>query len=207
VVIERAWALESRLRRLDPLASGLVPLPPSRLRVAWLDRRSGMDASTMLGTYLTVAMTHLLRQANPGRRWQHTLCVLGAERLGGAVIDRLCHACETSGTGLVIGYRSIPGHVAERLGRGNAAVAYMRLGNAPDAKLASEQIGTEHRFVLSQLTDTVGDSLTDTTGDSYTSTVGTADSVSDSVSVSVTSGRSRGRGRSRQGSFAPTRCR
>ena len=79
----------------------------------------------------------------------------------------------------------------------------MRLGNAEDAKTASEQIGTEHRFVLTQLTDTVGSSVTDTGGDSYTSTVGTADSVADSVSASDTTGRSRGRGRSRQDSFAP----
>ena len=48
----------------------------------------------------------------------------------------------------------------------------MRLGNAEDAKAASEQIGTAHRFVLSQLTETVGTSVTDTLGGSYTSTVG-----------------------------------
>jgi hypothetical protein len=203
VVIERAWALESRLRRLGQLGSAPVPLAPSRLRVAWLDRRSGALGNTMLGTYLTVAMTHMLRQAPAGRRWEHTLCVLGAERLGGVVLDRLCDACETSGTGLVVAYRSIPAQVRDRLGRGSAAVAFMRLGNAQDAKAASEQIGTEHRFVLSQLTDTVGESLTDTAGDSYTSTVGTADSVSDSASVSDTAGASTGRGRSRHGAFAP----
>jgi hypothetical protein len=73
----------------------------------------------------------------------------------------------------------------------------MRLGNAEDAKAASEQIGTEHRFVLSQLTDTVGASITDTTGWSYASTVGTADSVAASTATSRTTGRSRGRGQTR----------
>jgi hypothetical protein len=73
----------------------------------------------------------------------------------------------------------------------------MRLGNGEDAKVASEQIGMEHRFVLSQLTDTVGSSVTGTGGWSYTSTVGTADSLSLSLSTSQTSGRSRGRGRTR----------
>jgi hypothetical protein len=203
VVIERAWALESRLRKLDQLGSAPVSLRPSRLRVAWLDRRSSALGNKVLGTYLTVALTHMLRQAGAGRPWQHTLCVLGAERLRGEVLDRLEDSCETSRTGLVVAYRSIPAHVKERLGRGNAAVAFMRLGNAQDARVASEQIGTEHRFVLTQLTDTVGGSLTDTAGDSYTSTVGTADSVADSASVSSTSGRSRGRGRSQQGAFAP----
>ena len=108
-----------------------------------------------------------------------------------------------SRTGLVLGYRSIPASVRERLGRGNAAVAFMRLGNAADAKAASEQIGTEHRFVLSQLTDTVGASVTDTTGGSYTSTVGTSDSLAQTSSVTDTSGRSRGRGTSRDSSFLP----
>ncbi len=66
----------------------------------------------------------------------------------------------------------------------------MRLGNAEDARVAAEQIGTEHRFLVSQLTDTVGMSLTDTIGVSYTSTVGTADSVTGSDSVTSTTGRS-----------------
>jgi hypothetical protein len=205
VVIDRAWALEARLRKLERLAPAPVALPSSRLRVAWLDRRAGAFGNKVLGTYMTAALTQLLRQAPAaaGQRWQHTLCVLGADRLTGEVLDGLCDACEMSGTGLVVAYRSIPAHVKERLGRGNAAVAFMRLGNAEDARTASEQIGTEHRFVLAQLTDTVGTSVTDTGGDSYTSTVGTSDSVAGSASFSVTDGHSRGRGRSRQDAFAP----
>ncbi len=156
---------------------------------------------------MTVALTHVLRQEPPAPAppWQRTLCLPGAEKLSGDVLDRLCDACEAARTGLVLAYRSLPGHVKERLGRGNAAVAFMRLGNAEDAKVASEQIGTEHRFVLTQLTDTVGTSATDTVGDSYTSTIGAADSVSVSASTSETSGRSRGSGHSRAGfgPFAP----
>jgi len=203
VVIERAWAIESRLRRLDRLGSAATALPPTRLRVACLDRRVGALGSRVLGTYLAVALTQMLRQAPARPRWQQTLCLLGAERLGADVLDRLADACEISGTGLVIGYRSIPGHVKERLGRGNAAVAIMRLGNADDARMASEQIGTEHRFVISQLTDTVGMSYTETAGDSYTSTVGSSDSVADSVSVSDSHGSQHGRGRTRQDAVAP----
>jgi hypothetical protein len=203
VVIERAWAIESRLRRLDQLGSAPAPTSASRLRVACLDRRVGALGNKVLGTYLTVALTHVLRQAPAGPRWQHTLCLLGAEKLGADVLDRLLEACEISGTGLLVGYRSIPGQVKERLGRGNAAIAFMRLGNADDARVASEQIGTEHRFVVGQLTDTVGTSVTDTAGYSYTSTVGTADSVADSASVTDSHGSQRGRGRTRQDVFAP----
>ena len=172
VVIERAMALEARLRALDRLGSEPSPLPRSALRVIALDRGGTTFGNAMLGTYVTVSLTHLLRQAPRGRPWRHTLCLAGADRLGGEVLDRLCDACESTRTGLVLAYRSIPAQVRERLGRGNAAVAFMRLGNAEDAKVAAEQIGTEHRFVLSQLTDTVGASVTGTSGWSYTSTVG-----------------------------------
>jgi hypothetical protein len=84
----------------------------------------------------------------------------------------------------VLGYRSIPARVRLRIGRGNAAVAFMRLESAEDAKAASEQIGTDYRFVLSQLTETVGTSATETTGLSYTSTVGGSGSVATATSVS-----------------------
>jgi len=202
IVLERAFVLESRLRLLDQLGTGQPPQPQAaRLRVAGLDRRGGVIGNRMLGTYLIGAMTYLLRQAPPGEPWAHLICVLGAERLGGDTLDRLADACETARTGLVLAFRSIPASVRERLGRGNAAVAFMRLGNGDDARAASELIGTEHRFVVSQLTDTVGTSLTDTLGGSYTASSGTADSVAGSVSFGSSASRSRGRGRHRR--FAP----
>ncbi len=198
---ERAWSIEARLRVLAPLATAAGSRPPSRLKIAWLDRRAASVANAVLAAYLVIALTATLRQAPPGRRWQQTICLLGAERLPGVILDRLSDAAETSGAGLVLGYRSIPAHVRERLGRGDAAVGFMRLGNAEDARIAAEQIGTEHRFLVSQLTDTVGTTLSDTVGGSYTSTVGTADSVTGSDSVTTTTGRSRSR--SRPGAVAP----
>ena len=196
VVLERAWALESQLRKLEPLGSRGEALPPAQLRVVSVARHGGVLGNKVLGTYAATALTHVLGAAAPGRPWEHTVMVCGADRLRGDVLDRLTDACETSRTGLVLCYRSIPQPVKERLGRGNAAVAFMRLGNAEDARAASEHIGTEHRFVLSQLTETVGTTATETAGDSYTSTVGTSDSVSSSVSTSSSRGESRGRGRS-----------
>ncbi len=203
VVIERAWTLESRLRGLDRLGTDLAALPPSPLRVAALDGRAGAISNHTLGTYLVAALTQMLRQAPAGRPWGHTLCLFGAERLGGDLIDRLADACEVCHSGLVLAYRAVPATVRERLGRGNAAIAFMRLGNGEEARVASELIGTEHKFVVGQVTDTVGTSVTDTWGDSYTSTVGTADSVADSFSTSRGRGTSSGRGRNYQGGFAP----
>jgi hypothetical protein len=205
MIIGRAWALEARLRVLDRLGSDPAPMPRSRLRVVATDPAGSAFGNAVLAAYVTVTLTHLLRHAPSGRPWRHTICVAGAQQLPGEVIDRLADACEATRTGLVLAYRSIPPPVAQRLGRGNAALAVMRLGNAEDAKAASEQIGSQHRFVLSQFTDTIGASVTDTTGDSYTSTVGTSQSVSVSESRSQTTGRSRGRGQSCAGGapFAP----
>jgi hypothetical protein len=173
-----------------------VPLPRSRLRVVAMDKRVGVVSGRILGSFVVTALTHLLAQAPPGSPWQHTIFLMGAERLRDDVLDNLTDACENTKTGLMLGYRSIPAQVRQRIGRGNAAVAFMRLGNAEDAKAASEQIGTEHRFVLSQLTETVGTSATETTGLSYTSTVGGSESVAAAASVSDSASRGTGHGRS-----------
>jgi len=206
VVLERAWILESQLRKLAAVGTALVPLPRSALRVVALGQRVGAVGSKVLGTYLTVALTHLLRETQPGRPGQHTLFVLGADKLRGDTLDRLSDVCERSATGLVLAYRSIPPHVRQRLGRGNAAVAFMRLGNAEDAKAASEQLGTEHRFVLSQLTETIGVSVTDTTSSAYTSTTGSVSSTASSWSQSDGLSHSTGHGSSDGSLLLPSRA-
>ena len=206
VVLERAWILEAQLRKLAAVGTALVPLPRSALRVVALGQRAGAVGSKVLGTYLTVALTHLLRETQPGRPGQHTLFVLGADKLRGDTLDRLSDVCERSATGLVLAYRSIPPHVRQRLGRGNAAVAFMRLGNAEDAKAASEQLGTEHRFVLSQLTETIGVSVTDTTSSAYTSTTGSVSSTATSWSQSDGLSRSTGHGHSDGSLLLPSRA-
>jgi hypothetical protein len=197
VVLERALGMEAQLRRLADVGTDPVRLPRGRLRVIAVDRRASPQSATILGSFVVTALTHLLGRvpAAPGpASWRHTLFLLGAERLRGDVLDRFTDACEASRTGLVLAYRSMPPHVRQRVGRGNAAVAFMRLGNAEDAKAASEQIGMAHRFVVSQLTETVGTSVTDTWGGSYTSTVG--DSSSTATSTSDSESRSTGAGSS-----------
>ncbi len=203
VVLERALGIEAQLRKLAAAGSDPVSLPRSRLRVVALDKRVGVLSAKILGSFVVTALTHVLAQAPSGRPWQHTLFLFGAERLRDDVLDRLTDACENARSGLVLGYRAIPPQVRKRIGRGNAAVAFMRLGNAEDAKAASEQIGTEHRFVLSQLTETVGMSVSDTTGASYTSTVGSSSSLAVSSSDTESVSRGSGRARSAQSSFLP----
>ena len=201
VVIDRAWTLAAQLRTLAALGTGHSLDGQTPLNVLALSRRAAALDGKVLAAYLPVSLAHVLRQAGPGDGRTgagdgraHTVFVLAAERLRADVLDRLSDACERTGTGLVLAYRDLSPPVRQRLGRGDAAIAFMRLGNAEDAKAASEQIGTEHRFVLSQLTETVGESVTDTTTGSYTSTAGYTGSVtaSESVSESTSFGTSHG---------------
>ncbi|MCW2886818.1 MAG: hypothetical protein JWL58_3680 [Streptosporangiaceae bacterium] len=167
VVIERAWALEAQLRKLEALGTDPVHLPPASLQVVSMDRRAGVLTNRILGTYVTTALNHALRAAPGGRRWEHTLFLCGAEKLRGDVLDRLIDACETTGTGLVLLYRSIPKHVRTRLGRGHAAVGFMRLGNAEDARVAAEHLGGDHRLLVAEITETAGQALAGMDGDRY----------------------------------------
>lgn len=169
-VAGRARAIEARLRELDGLGSRPASLPPARLRLAWLDRRASAPGELALASYLAAALTRLLHTAPAGRPWSRTVFVLGAERLPADILDPLTAACEACRAGLVLAYRSIP--EGDRLGRGGAAVAFMRPGSARDARAAAERIGTGHRFVISQFTQTVGTSVA--AGDSYASTAATA---------------------------------
>jgi hypothetical protein len=204
VVLERALAMEAQIRKLASAASELVRLPHSRLRVIALNKRVSAANAKVFGNFVVTALTHVLSGAvEAGQPWQHTIFVLGAERLRDDVLDRLTDMCESSRTGLVLACQSMPPRVRQRIGRGNAAVVFMRLGNAEDAKAASEQIGTEHRFVVSQLTETVGTSVTDTAGVSYTSTVGDSVSLGTSLSASDSTSRGTSRGRSTESSFLP----
>jgi hypothetical protein len=208
VVLERALSIEAQLRKLAATGSEPIDPPRSRLRVVAIDKRVGPLSARLLGSFVVTALTHLLGQAQPsqaeaGQPWQHTVYLLGAERLRDDVLDRLTDVCENSRSGLVLAYRSMPPQVRQRIGRGNACVAFMRLGNAEDARAAAEQIGTEHRFVLSQLTETVGTSVTDTTGVSYTSTVGESASLATSATGSESLSRGSGQSRSAPSSFLP----
>jgi hypothetical protein len=203
VVLDRALGLEAQLRVLAETGSASTGGPGagqfgSQLRVVAVDRRASPQTARLLGGFAVAALTQLIGRlpAGPGRGpWEHTVFLLGADRLRDDVLDRLTDTCESTRTGLVLGYRSMPPPVRQRIGRGNAAVAFMRLGNAEDAKAASEQLGTAHRFVVSQLTETIGTSVTDTAGTSYTSTFGDSSSVA--VSTARNESTSRGTGRSR----------
>lgn len=200
----RAWDLVAALGPLANAGTDVPRLPRSPLRVLAVDPAASDSDAAVLATFAATALTRLLRDAGSaanGPAWRHTIAIFGAQRLRPGVLDRVSDACAASGTGLLLAYQTVPPQVRARLGRGNAAVAFMRLGNAEDAKAASEQLGSEHRFTLSQFTETAGASVTDTTGGSYTSTVSTSRSLARSVTAGQSAGEGRGRGTSASGAL------
>jgi len=141
--------------RLNPVAAGSAGPPPPRspLRVLILDQHAEVQDQAF-DNYLAVMLAQLPRDARRGSPWQHTLFVFGADRLRDDVIDRLCDAGDAAGTGLVLAYHAMPAHVRQRLGRGDAVLAFMRPASAEDAKEISDRLGAGHRFVLGLLAET-----------------------------------------------------
>lgn len=119
-------------------------------------------------------------------RWSTTLVICGADRLDVRNLERIDELAARSGIGLVLQWPAIPEEGARRIGFGNALVGFMRLGDAPEAEIAAEQIGHDHIFVLSELTENVSETVTDTIGDSYTGTTGTSEATGQSTSQSDT---------------------
>lgn len=163
-VRERGRAVESQLRSLGELGSGAVTADPRPLRVLVTEPADGAPDSPALGTYLTMALLHEFRRAPRKEAWSRALFVCGAEQLRGDALDRLHDTCAQTGTGLVTMFGSIPPYVKGRLGRWDAAVAFMRPCRADDARTASEHIGGGRMFALNELSRRVSDAMTERAG-------------------------------------------
>jgi hypothetical protein len=97
-----------------------------------------------------------------------TLVVAGADELQRRHIERLSDLCERRDVRVTFLFRHLREASLQVLGGG--AVAFMRLGNHEEATRAADFIGRHHKFVLSDVTRTLGGNETHTTGttDSYT---------------------------------------
>lgn len=176
---------------LQPLATlSTTPKVPRGvpLKVFALDRRAAAVANEMLRAFLISAYTVLVNQVEPVQPWRRSIVVCGAERVTAGALTRLVDACASAKVGLVLMYQSADETQQKLIGRGNAAVVFMRLGTLGDATFASEFLGTRYEFVLSQITETVGESITDTTGDSYSKTVGTSETMTENWGESSSQG-------------------
>ncbi|MEU4241967.1 hypothetical protein [Actinoplanes sp. NPDC026619] len=112
----------------------------------------------------------LARQVRRESAPMGSLVLLGADEVNHRSIEKLSTLCERRGVRLVLFFGHLREESLHTIGGGE--VALMRLGNHQEANQAAEYIGKGHKFVLSQLTRTLGGNethtLADTIGESET---------------------------------------
>jgi hypothetical protein len=86
--------------------------------------------------------------------------IAGADEITRAHLERLSAACERREVPLTLMFRHLRDDGLGLLGGGTAA--FMRLGHHAEAEQAASFIGRQHKFVLSQLTATLGGNETHT---------------------------------------------
>jgi hypothetical protein len=89
--------------------------------------------------------------------------IAGADEITRPHLERLADACERRRVPLTLMFRHLREDSLSVLGGG--AVAFMRLGHHGEAEQAASNIGRQHKFVLSQLTATLGGNETHTRTD------------------------------------------
>lgn len=94
-----------------------------------------------------------------------SLVLIGADEVNHRAIENLSTLCERRGIRLVLFYAHLREHTLQTIGGGE--VALMRLGNHTEAGQAADFIGKGHKFVLSQLTRTLGGNETHTIADTH----------------------------------------
>ena len=99
--------------------------------------------------------------------------IAGADEISRAHLERLAAACERRGVPLTLLFRHLRDTGLSMLGGG--AAAFMRLGHHGEAEQAAAYIGRQHRFVLSNVTASLGGSdtqtITETEGQTVTDTI------------------------------------
>lgn len=124
------------------------------------------------------------------------LVVAGAKSLDLESMDTLARQARRAGVRLVLLIEELRDELTRLLGRSNSATIFMRLGNTEDALHAAEHIGKGHRFVVSQVTEQIGNSFTQ--GDSEAVGTQTGESVGTTNTSGTTTSEGTSRGASQQ---------
>lgn len=107
----------------------------------------------------------LARQVRREAAPMGSLVIIGADEVHHRSIEKLSTLCERRGVRLVLLFGHLREESLHTIGGGE--VALMRLGNHQEATQAADFIGKGHKFVLSQLTRTLGGNDTHTLADTY----------------------------------------
>ncbi len=132
----------------------------------------------------------LVRRVRSGSASAGTVIVLGADRIRREALETLIdHAAHTR-TAVVLMFEHLRQDAIEMVGAGGTAV-FMALANHREAAEASEFIGSEHRWVESSHTASVGRSLTRTISGSMDMSGGVSLGLPHSLSLTGSLTRSR----------------
>lgn len=133
--------------------------------------------------------------------------VAGADQASHLTLELLSRHAWRAGVRLVVMFEHLRGAVKRVIGGDGSATVLMRLGNTDEAAAAAEYVGREHKFVLSQITHTLGETLTDTAGTSETRQEGISNTDGDTRGSSSQYGNwwSYGRNKSRSRSVTTSR--
>ncbi|WP_250000130.1 hypothetical protein [Actinoplanes sp. M2I2] len=163
----RVRRIEAFLHPLEAMGSDPATTPPADLTCLVTEGGAGRAQHELLKDLLVQWLGHQVRRdAAP----IGSLVLLGADEIDHRAVERLSTLCERRGIRLVLFFSHLRAESLQTIGGGE--VALMRLGNHQEAAQAADFVGRGHKFVLSELTRTLGGdethTLADTTGESET---------------------------------------
>jgi hypothetical protein len=150
--------IESYLHPVAGLGSAGAPRDPAYLTCIALQPGASNVRDELLAALVVQWITHHISSASAQ---VPAVIIAGADDLGRRHLERLSDACERRGVALTLLFRHLREASAELIGGG--AAGFMRLGNHQEAARAADFIGRQHRFVLSEVTVSLGGEQTHTT--------------------------------------------
>lgn len=138
------------------------------LHVFTMPRRNEILENEYLVDLLFQLLLRQFRHDEPDRDGSDVFVIVGADRVSSRGLNALTDAAEREAVRLVYLFKRLTKEGQDVLGLGGGYAAFMKLGNHEDARIASEYIGKDFKFVMNQVTRGTGTSTTETTGTSIT---------------------------------------
>ena len=154
--------IEAFLHPLEAMGSAVEPTDDADLTCLIAGAEGGNAQHELLKDLLVQWLTRRVRHESEPLG---SLVVLGADEINHRAIERLSTICERRNIRLVLFFSHLREESLHTIGGGE--VALMRLGNHHEAAQAADFIGRGHKFVLSQLTRTLGGDETHTLGETH----------------------------------------
>lgn len=189
-VTDRLVDLEAAIHPLRLLGRKAHGAPQEGSASQWdcisLSRGGSTLHNELLVDLLVQKVIRQLRSAGRGTNDHSAVMVVGADALKRRHLEKLDELASSQGIRMVYLFRHLRDAGLEVAGSGQAAVAFMRLGNHREAEQAADFIGRAYTFVLSQRTSSTGTNRTitwsDTESRARTQTDGTSTSFAHSQS-------------------------